>query len=130
MNKVITLILLLLLLMSCSKQEDVLVGTWKFEGDYHRATYEIIEKRNGFVGKVIYYDDGTSRYTSKDELICFEGLVKQDSIYVDGVSGASSSTKATKKGRTICIKVKSRDSLEATTYVRGQALKEWWIRQK
>jgi hypothetical protein len=130
MNKTSTIILLLLIVMSCSKQADILVGTWKFEGDYHRATYEITEKGNGFVGKVIHYDDGTSRYTSKDELICFEGLVKQDSIYVDGVSGASSSTKETKKGRTICIKVKSQDSLEATTYVSGQPLKEWWIRQK
>ena len=130
MNKVVITILLLLFTISCSQQEDVLVGIWKFEGDYHRATYEIIEEGNGFVGKVIHYDDGTSRYTSKDKRICFEGLVKQDSIYIDGVSGASSSTKTTEKGRTICIKVKSQDSLEATTYIRGRPLKEWWIRQK
>lgn len=127
MNKIITIIIVLLTTISCTEQEDILVGTWKFDGPFHKATYEITAEGSGFIGKVIDYDDGTSHYTSKDALLCFEGLKKQDSIYVDGISGASASNKTAK---TICIKVKNQDSLKATTYVMGRAIKEWWVRQK
>lgn len=127
MNKSITAILFLVTLVTCTSKKDPLVGTWKVEGPYYHATYQIIAQDNGFVGKVMNYDDGTSHYTSEDNRTCFEGLVKQDSIYVDGVSGASY---LNKKGRTICLKIKNQDSLEATTYVLRQPLKEWWVRQK
>jgi hypothetical protein len=33
--------------ISCSEQEDTLVGTWRFEGPYHKATYEITAVGHG-----------------------------------------------------------------------------------
>ncbi|BDS15311.1 hypothetical protein [Aureispira anguillae] len=121
------IIFLLLTIIACSKQEQTLVGVWQVSNSFYRANYQIVAKRNGFTGKILYYNDGTSQYTKNDQLTLFKGLTFQDSVYVDGISGATSSSNTS---RTICIKIKSQDTLEATTYVMAHPVTELWIRQK
>lgn len=78
---------------------------------------------------VLYYNDGTSKYTynEKKPYYIFTGLQKGNGIYVDAVTGATSSNQTQK---TLEIEKKHLDTLEVTTYIRNKPLKEIWIRKK
>lgn len=126
-NQVLLYTLLLLTTIACTSQDSRLLGTWKVQSPFYQATYEIVPDKIGYTGKIIYYNDGTSQYSSKDQRILFKGLLQQDSIYIDVISGA---TTANNSSKTICIKIKNQDTLEATTYIMNQSIKELWIKQQ
>lgn len=114
------------LFIFCSEKEHDIIGFWNVESNYYRATYKIENKNNKLIGKVIYYNDDTTilkeTHTDKD-IFLFNLKLKKDNIYVDAVSGATSS-----KNQNTIIKVNHKDTLEVTSYIMKKPLKEIWIR--
>jgi|GEM_PF-1279879 len=124
-----TITVLLLIAFSCSPKPDPILGKWRVESKYYRATYNIVEVNDSLQGKVIYYNDDTTIIREEDdgEYFAFKNLKKDDGMYMDAISGATK-TKDIKPN--ITLKLRHPDTLDVTTYVRNNALKETWIRIK
>lgn len=114
-------------LFSCDRPADELLGTWKVNSKFYKATYEVIEEADEIKALVKYYDDDTFRYSfdSTNVHYVFTSLKKKGDQYVDGVSGATVKN-ADAKGLSISIKAK--DTLEVTSYVLDKPLVETWTR--
>lgn len=110
----------------CSKKEHEIIGLWTVNSNYYNATYKIELDKNTLIGKVIYYNDGTTLLhetkTDKD-LFLFNLKQKSDNNYIDAVSGATKTN-----NQTTSITIKHKDTLEVTSYIMKKPLTEIWIR--
>lgn len=128
--KRILLFCCLWVLVACSNPNDPIMGDWIVQNPFYRGIYKIIPDGKGFSGKVLYYNDGTTVFdtSSNKQWYVFQHAVKKDSVYVDGISGASSKT-SNGSTKTICLKLTSHDTLEVTSYHFKQPSKELWTRK-
>lgn len=123
-----TILLAILLCIGCSKSFDKnILGIWQVQSKFYKATYEIIQDNGLIVGKVIYYDDGTTilRETGTDKDIFLKNLKYKNDVFVDAVSGATVT-----KTKTTQLKVKHKDTLEVTSYIHNKPLVEIWTRKQ
>lgn len=114
--------------IGCSKiTEAKILGVWQVKSPYYKATYEITHTKDKLVGKVIYYDDGTTILhetgTAKD--IFLKNLHYKNGMYIDAVSGATNTTEKTTK-----LIMKHRDTLQVRSYVHHKPLTEIWTRKQ
>ena len=116
--------------IACSNENDVILGTWEVNNNSYRASYEIVKDGQGFSGEVLHYDDGTTQYSQQkdNQRYVFQNAQKEDSIYVDGISGASKKTENA-PAKSISLKVKHKDTLEVTSYILNHPIKELWTRK-
>lgn len=123
------IILITIIGVSCHHHPDDLIGVWTVQSKFYSGTYQIKEDGKKLSGVVLYYNDGTSKYTYNEEkpYYIFTGLKKDNGIYIDAVTGATSSNE---KPQTLEIQKIHLDTLEVTTYIRNKPLKEIWIRKK
>lgn len=121
-------IFFLLATMSCSQQEEILLGKWVVHSRFYQASYQILEEEKEFKALVLYYNDGTSKYQydGSNKHFLFTKLKKKKGQYIDAISGAT-----TKEGRGehLSIHPKNKDTLEVTTYIMDRPLKEIWTRK-
>lgn len=113
--------------ISCSKSFDNrILGEWKTNSKFYKATYKFEKISKNIVGKLLYYNDGTTvlQETGTKKDIFIENLDYKDNVFVDAVSGATQTT-----SQNYQIKVKHQDTLEVTTYIRNRPLIETWTRQ-
>lgn len=88
--KNITLFIFILLtffsLNSCAQNSDKLVGIWKVDNEFNKATYEIVQVDNKFFGKVHQYTSESKTYTgnNKKEDYFLIDIEKKDNTYVNG----------------------------------------------
>lgn len=118
-------IILCLLVFSCSKNSETLLGTWKVDSKFYRATYNIVEVDGDLKAEVIYYNDDTTvlRQNKAAPFYLFHNLKYQDDHSLDAISGATKT-----KAQPVFIKLKHKDTLEVTTYLSKKPLKEIWIK--
>lgn len=127
-NLLFLTLLLSLLVLSCDSNMELVKGEWRVSNKYYKANYLIKSEKNNVVGQVLYYNDGTTHYTyegGKPHYI-FKNLLHQDSIYVDGVSGATTSNKTA----TLSIKIINPNKIEVKKSVLNQKVTEYWYKQK
>ena len=130
MKKILT-VLCFASVFSCSKSELSILGMWKVDSKYYKATCEILEEDGTLKGRVLYYNDGTTVYrNSNGDSIkyFFSNLKENEGVYIDAVSGATS-TKSLENSTT-SLKLLSKDTLEVISYIMHKPLKENWIRIK
>lgn len=131
MNKYL-LILLAGIVFSCAPHENLPEGMWRVNDKFYNATYQISASKQGIKSQILSYDDGTSKYTYQggEKHYFFENLryQKNGQYAIDGTSGAT--TKKAKKHvpKKTLVKVKNNDTLEVTTYLMSQPMKEHWVR--
>jgi len=114
------------LFVFCSKKEPEIIGLWSVKSNYYKATYKISLQKNNLIGKVMYYNDGTTllKETKTDkDIFLFNLKETKNHSYIDGVSGATET-----KNQTTSIKIKHKDTLEVTTHILKKPLTETWIR--
>jgi hypothetical protein len=106
--------------------KGILLGNWKVKSGFYKAGYQIVQQNDQLKCIVNYYDDGTTVFNrnQKPAQFVFHDLKWKKDAYVDVSSGAS------KLNQSMKLKFKSRDTLEVTSYVMQQALKEIWVRDK
>lgn len=115
---------------SCKTKENPLLGVWKINSKFYKATCKIIKDENSVKGLVLYYNDDTTIYKYKEgdgesKNYFFNNLIEKKGTYVDAVSGA---TKTDKLEEAVTLKLLSKDTLEVTTHIMRKPLKETWIR--
>lgn len=116
-----------IILTSCSTQIDKqIIGIWQVQSKFYKATYKIETQDNRLIGKVLYYNDGTTILyeTGTDKDIFLKNLKYKNNSYIDAVSGATKTT-----SESLIIKIKHKDTLEVTSYIRHQPLIEIWTRK-
>lgn len=123
------IILLTFFWIVCNHQSDDMVGEWVVQSKHYSATYRILQEGKKLNGLVLYYNDGTTKYRHDGEKFyyIFTGLEKDDGIYVDAVTGATSKNDTPK---TLEINKRNIDTLDVTTYIRNKPLREIWTRNK
>jgi major membrane immunogen (membrane-anchored lipoprotein) len=123
MKKII--VLACILLCACGKNTEALLGTWKVQSKFYRATYNIVEVDNELKAEVVYYNDDTTvlRQNEETPFYLFHNLKFQDDHSIDAISGATKT-----KEQPVFLKLKHKDTLEVTTYISNQPLKEIWIK--
>ena len=120
--------MVVIVLFSCTKKENPLVGTWKVSSKFYRATCKVFEEGNHIKGLVLYYNDDTTIYRYEEgqpKNYFFKNLIEKDNGYVDAVSGA---TKVESSNETVQLKLVSEDTLIVTTYIMHKPIKEIWIK--
>ncbi len=123
------LLLISLALISCQGSDDSIVGDWKVASKFHQSTCRIEKDGEYFNGLALSYNDGTTFYTYNENQprYFFRNLQKNDTLFVDGISGATSSS-ADATGQ-INIYLVSRDTLKMMTKVSNTLIEEIWIRK-
>lgn len=116
-----------LFILSCNKDTKALLGTWKVDSKFYRATYNIVEVDGDLKAEVIYYNDDTTilRQNKDNPFYLFHNLNYKDDASIDAVSGATKT-----KSQPIFLKLKHKDTLEVTTYFSTKPLKEIWIKTR
>jgi hypothetical protein len=108
-------------------KSNEIIGVWEVKNDYNWAIYEIERYKNSFVGKIHYYNDGTTEYTKGDKKAYYflSDLVYENGIYTNGkihmLDGSNYQ---------VIITLKDKDELELKMTVEGQPYTETWKRQK
>lgn len=126
MKKIV--ILLVLIYFGCNSTFDKdILGVWNVQSDFYQAKYKIEQKGNRLVGALLYYNDDTKelKATHTDKDIFLKNLKKKNGIYVDAISGATIMDHSHLE-----LVIKSRDTLEVSTHIMNQRLKEYWTREK
>lgn len=102
-------------------------GDWKVNSKFYSASYLIKKENNNINALVLYYNDGTTKYKydSKNKHYAFKDLRWEKDQYVDGVSGATSGTEAS---RSIEIKKISMDTLQIKRFLVRKPIVEIWTR--
>ena len=120
--------LFLWMLSACQNKADDMVGIWKVNDRFTKASYQIEQDGRYLKAFVLAYDDGTTQYKfdGSKKHYAFTGLKHKKGVYVDGVSGATSKTENPKN---YAIKKKHKDTLEVTTYILNKPIIETWIRK-
>lgn len=122
------LISIAIVFFSCTKKENPLIGIWKVDSKFYKATCGILEEEGLTKGVVLYYNDNTTVYTHEEgqpKSYFFKNIKEKDGTYIDAVSGA---TKTEDSSKTATLHLVSTDTLEITTYIMNKPLKEIWIR--
>lgn len=122
------LVIIAIIAFSCSERESPILGIWKVDSNFYKATYQIIEKEDVTKGFVLYYNDDTTIYKyekGQPKHYFIKNLIQEDSLYIDAISGATNTEQSNK---TITLKNLSKDTLEVTSYIQHKPLKEYWIR--
>ena len=122
-----SLFIVIIFFLSCSKPFDNrLLGIWKTNSKFYRATYKFEKVNHNIIGKLLYYNDGTTILhetgTTKD--IFIKNLRYDDHLFIDAVSGATQTT-----SRNYEIKVMHTDTLEVTTFMHNKPSIETWTRK-
>lgn len=123
------LLTLFITVFSCGKTDNPLLGLWKVNSKFYKATCQILEENNEVKGLVLYYNDDTTVYSYKDgqdKNYFFNNIKKHDNVYIDAVSGA---TKTEKSNDLVTLNLISKDTLEVKTYLMKKPIKEIWIKQ-
>ena len=105
-----------------------MLGLWKVDSKFYKATCEIVEEANTLKGLVIYYNDDTTVYRYEEgqpKKYFFNNLKEKDSVYVDAIAGA---TKTENSNEVVTLNLLSKDTLEVTTHIMQKPLKEIWVR--
>lgn len=126
--KVSTIVFMILVCLGCATRIDSdILGVWNVQSDFYRAKYKIEQRGNKLVGALLYYNDDTKelKATHTDQDIFLKNLKKKNGIYIDAISGATITNHSQME-----IMIKSRDTLEVSTHIMNQQLKEFWIREK
>ena len=89
--KKIILFAILIIAFSCAKKENPLLGKWKVDSKFYKATYHILESNDSVQGKVLYYNDDTTiiREVDGKDYYVFKNLKEKENVYVDAISGAT-----------------------------------------
>ncbi|MGH1388047.1 hypothetical protein [Kordia sp.] len=117
-----------IVVFSCTKKENPMIGIWKVNSRFYKATCEILEENDTVKGEVLYYNDNTTVYRSEKgqpKSYFFNNIKEKNGTYIDAVSGA---TKIENENKTAILHLLSKDTLEVTTYILNKPLKEIWIR--
>ena len=124
--KKLGVLFLMFLFAFCTTAPKEILGIWQVQSNFYRATYKIEKQGKKLIGKVLYYNDDTTilNETGTDKDIFLSDLKYKDDVYVDAISGA---TNTTEEG--ISIKIKHKDTLEVTSYIRHKPLVEIWTRK-
>lgn len=124
--KQISAVLLILLLGCSSKIDERVIGVWQVQSKFYQATYRIEKEGKKLIGKVIYYNDDTTilKKTDTDKDIFLSNLKYKDDIYINAISGATQTN-----SESLTIKIKHKDTLEVTSYIRHKPLVEIWTRK-
>ncbi len=126
MFKKLWLLIIILFLFSCKKDYTNILGYWEVKNNFYKAKYQVFEDNKKLKVKVIYSNDGTSKYkfNAKEPRYVFTNLKqKEKMLYIDGVSGATKKTTTTNN-----IKVISNDSLIVTTYLTKKPIITYWTK--
>lgn len=120
------LFLLAVSFFSCSSSDSNLPGDWKVISFYYQATYRVVEEDSKMAVRVMYYNDGTTKYNWNPENRWYLSteIKKKNDVYVDATTGAS------KQFAKIRLKSISSDSLEMQTLAFNGIMKELWIKNK
>ncbi len=126
MKKLFLFLFMSITLLSCSKKQDKIIGTWRVDSQFYKATYIISSHNEKFYGKVVSYDDGTTQYDQKDgdQGYFLTNLVAKDNRYVNGLLHENRGGKP----QHISISLLNNDTLEVTTTVMHRPIIEKWIR--
>jgi len=118
---------MLFLFVYCTKAPEEILGVWKVENSFYKAVYKIENQGAKLLGKVLYYNDGTTilkeTKTAKD--IFLHDLKLKNDVYVDAISGATKTN-----SENLTIKIKHKDTLEVTSYIQHKPLIELWTRKQ
>ncbi|WP_339756607.1 hypothetical protein [uncultured Winogradskyella sp.] len=121
-------LLLLIMSLSCTQKADVLLGTWRVQSPFYKATCKILEENDSIKGLVLYYNDDTTVYSYKEgeaKNYFFNNLKEKGGQYIDAISGATKTKSSNEKAT---LNLLSKDTLEITTYIMHKPLKEIWVR--
>lgn len=123
----ILLVCLIAVTLSCVADTSPLLGTWKVDSPFYRATYQIENHSGKCRAKVLYYNDDTTvyRYNDDDPWYQFTNLKSKKNEYVDAISGATKTGK-----QSISIVPVHKDTLKVTSYILHKPLTETWFRIK
>lgn len=113
------------IIIACSTKIDQrIVGIWSVQSKFYKGTFKIEKTGKKLVGKVLYYNDDTTilKETGTEKDIFLHDLKMKDDVFIDAVSGATTHTE------NLTIKIKSKDTLEVTTYIMKKPLVEIWTR--
>lgn len=104
------------------------MGEWRISNKYYKAHYLIKEENKETVGQVLYYNDGTTFYKFEggEKRYTFQNLIKKDSLFVDGVTGATSAS----DDSNLSIKIVNETKLEVKKSVMNQKVTEYWYKHK
>ncbi len=117
-----------IIVFSCTKKESSIIGIWKVDSKFYKATCEILEENGVMKGVVLYYNDNTTVYRheeGQEKSYFFKNIKEKDGTYIDAISGA---TKTENSSKTATLQLISKDTIEITTYIMNKPLKEIWIR--
>lgn len=123
-----SIFLLFFIFLSCQSTIDSdILGVWNVQSDFYRAKYKIEQRGNKLVGALLYYNDDTKelKATHTDQDIFLKNLKKKNGLYIDAISGATITNHSQME-----IVIKSKDTLEVSTHIMNDVLKEYWIREK
>lgn len=123
-----SIFLIAFIFLSCQSTIDSdILGVWNVQSDFYRAKYKIEQRGNKLVGALLYYNDDTKelKATHTDQDIFLKNLKKKNGLYIDAISGATITNHSQME-----IVIKSKDTLEVSTHIMNEVLKEYWIREK
>ena len=125
--KKIGILLFMLSFTFCTKTPKEILGVWNVQSKFYKATYKIEKENKKLVGKVIYYNDDTTilRETGTKKDIFLNDLKYKNDVFVDAISGATQTN-----SENLTIKIKHKDTLEVTSYIRHKPLVEIWTRKQ
>ncbi|MEW7290241.1 hypothetical protein [Aquimarina sp. 2304DJ70-9] len=105
--------------------ENNIVGVWDVKTDYYQAIYEIEKNKEKFIGKVHYYNDGTTEYKGKNkkEDYFLSNVTFKDGQYRDGKMYLPDGSYYQ-----VIFTVKDENTLEAKMTIEGQQYTETWTR--
>ena len=112
---------------SPASEADKIVGVWDVQTDYYAAIYEIEEREGKFIGKVHYYNDGTTEYTGKNtgDDYFLSDVVKKENSYEDGKMYLPDGSHYR-----VIFQLKHENKLLAKMTVDGKPYVETWTRNK
>ncbi len=118
-----------LLMFAACHQAPPILGQWKVNNSFYKATYQIVQADHTIKGQVLHYDDGTSQYhfNGTNPTYLFNNLIKKETVYVDAVTGATTLETTQNVNH---ITLKNQDTLYVTTYIHDKPLEEVWVRQE
>lgn len=122
------LLAVIITVSACAKKENPMLGLWKVDSKFYKASCQILEENDEVKGLVLYYNDDTTVYRYKegeDKNYFFKNIKEKNDMYIDAVSGA---TKTEKSSESVTLNLISKDTLEVTTYMMKKTIKEIWIK--
>ena len=127
MTKQAPFLLIALLLAACSHNPKAVLGTWQVSDPYYTARYELAEVDGQLSAEVLYYNDGTQRYNASGNQHRYlsSNLKWNDGVYIDGVSGATNTSKTSAR---ITIEQVHTDTLEVRYAEHQSPAVERWVR--